>query len=93
MTNKQQILEDTSVDNYLGMDDIKNSATLLIDEMFVKMSKAMNKNYDLFKKGPKLFMAKFIKKYMDDNEGLIEQAVILGIEVGDAINEVLNETT
>ena len=87
MNDKQQKLVDETVNNYLEMDDIKDSAKLLIDEMFVKMSKSVSKNYDLFKKDPKLFMARFIKKYMDDNEELIERSVILGARLGKAINE------
>ena len=87
MNIKQQKLVDETVNNYLKIDDIKDSAKLSIGDMFVSMSKAVSKNYDIFKKDPKLFMARFIKKYMDDNEDLIEQSVILGLDLGRAINE------
>jgi hypothetical protein len=87
MNDKQQKLVDETVNNYHGVDDIKTDAKTLIDEMFPSMAKSVNKNYDLFKKDPKLFMAKFIKKYMDDNGDLIERSVILGNGLGKAINE------
>ncbi len=88
MNAKEQTLVDRTVDNYHGMDDLKAESKDAIDVMFVKMSEFVDKNYDAFVKDPELVIAQFINDYMTDNLKLIERATKLGVELGEAINEV-----